>query len=88
MRSRGGSDAVPEWRRVPPSAVAEIGYSLLDLSVVRMAQYKSEFAARLSVTYVRNGCAQTTAGAKMAGFPPQRRCRIGVHRSLNCNRRG
>ena len=30
IRSRWGYDAVPEWRRVPNSAVCEIGYSLLD----------------------------------------------------------
>jgi hypothetical protein len=34
IRSLWGYDAVPEWRRVSPSAVAEIGYSLLDLSVM------------------------------------------------------
>jgi ATP-dependent DNA ligase len=30
IRSRWGHDAVPEWRRVPASAVCEVGYVLLD----------------------------------------------------------
>jgi ATP-dependent DNA ligase len=30
IRSRWGHDAVPEWRRVPATAVCEVGYVLLD----------------------------------------------------------
>ena len=54
IRSRWQKQEIAQWRRVPPEMVCEVIFTNVDLSVVRTRQYKSQFAARLSVTYVRN----------------------------------
>jgi hypothetical protein len=50
IRSRWQHAAVPTWRRVPPTAVCEVAYTVLDLLVRRTTEIETCYEPRMSVT--------------------------------------
>jgi hypothetical protein len=69
IRSRWAQDALPAWRRIPPTLVCEIGYYLLDLSVVDPRDLWRSAGTCGNDTHRHGGpeslwvCAPTSAGA-------------------------
>jgi hypothetical protein len=90
IRSRWQHAAVPTWRRVPPTAVCEVAYTVLDLSVGSAEQIESNCERRVSRTDVGSALSKASGkpGPRRYSEPGCQKHRMTATRSERCSTLG